>query len=145
MKKLVFLLAALFTLSLTALASDDKPIAVEKMPQKAQQFIRQHFAGKSVALAKVESELLNKSYDVIFTNGDKVEFDKSGNWTKLDCEYSEVPAAVVPEGIRQYVAKQYPDARILKIEKERKGYEVELSNGWDIKFDRSLNVREIDR
>ena len=48
--------------------------------------------------------------------------------------------------IQQYLAKNYPDAKILKIEKtDRKGYEVDLNNGFDIEFDKKFNVIEFDR
>ena len=73
MKKLVFLLVCLFTLQTVARADDDKPIQVTQMPQPAQQFIKQHFADSKVALAKMESDFFYKSYEVIFTNGDKVD------------------------------------------------------------------------
>ena len=72
MKKLVFLLVCLFTLQTVARADDDKPIQVTQMPQPAQQFIKQHFADSKVALAKMESDFFYKSYEVIFTNGNKV-------------------------------------------------------------------------
>ena len=32
---------------------------------------------------------------LIFTNGDKLEFDKKGVWTEVNCKYSAVPVAVV--------------------------------------------------
>ena len=88
MKKLVFLLVCLFTLQTVARADDDKPIQVTQMPQQAQQFIKQHFADSKVALAKMESDFFYKSYEVIFTNGDKVEFDNKGNWEEVNCKYS---------------------------------------------------------
>ena len=78
-------------------------------------------------------------------NGDKVEFDKKGRWTNIDCEHSAVPGAVVPQSIKEYVQKQYPSAKILKLElTDRKGYDVELSNDVDIEFDKKFNVIDID-
>lgn len=146
MKKLAFLFACLFSLNLNVLGGNDKPIQVDQMPKAAQQFIQKHFADQSVAMAKMEMEFMSKSYDVIFTNGDKVEFDKKGHWTNVDCKHSQVPQAVIPMTIQQYLAKNYPDAKILKIEKtDRKGYEVDLSNGFDIEFDKKYNVIELDR
>ena len=146
MKKLALLFVSLFVLSFGAKAINDKPIQVEEMPKKAQQFIQTHFAGVSVAMAKVELDFLSKSYDVIFTNGDKVEFDKKGKWTKVDCEHSQVPQAIIPMAIQHYAAKNYPDAKVVKIEvTDRKGYDVDLSNGFDIEFDKKMNVRDIDR
>lgn len=146
MKKLAFLFVCLFTLNMMAWAGNDKPIQVTEMPKSAQQFIKSHFAGQAVAMAKMETEFLDKSYDVIFTNGDKVEFDKKGQWTKIDCKHTQVPAEVIPEAIQKYVAQNYPDAKILKIEvTDRRGYEIDLSNGFDIEFDKKMNVIEIDR
>ena len=146
MKKIVFLFISLFAMNLVALAGNDKPIQVSEMPKAAQLFIKNHFAGLSVAMAKVETDFLDKNYDVVFTNGNKVEFDKKGNWTNVDCEHTQVPVAILPEAIRQYVAKNYPDAKVLKIEvTDRKGYDVELSNGFELEFDKRMNVIDVDR
>lgn len=146
MKKIVFLFVSLFVMNLAVLADNDKPIQISQMPKKAQSFVQKHFADQSVAVAKMETDFLDKTFDVIFTNGDKVEFDKKGNWTKIDCEHTQVPAEVIPAAIQQYVSKNYPDAKVVKIEKtDRKGYDVDLSNGFDIEFDKHMNVREIDR
>lgn len=144
MKKLVFLLVCLFTLQTIARADDDKPIQVTQMPQQAQQLIKQHFADSKVALAKMESDFLYKSYEVIFTNGNKVEFDKKGNWTEVDCKYGSVPVAVIPIAIQKYVTANYPDTNILKIERDKKDYEIKLSNRTELKFDLKFNLIDID-
>ena len=146
MKKIVFLFISLFAMNFVALAGNDKPIQVSEMPKAAQLFIKNHFADLSVAMAKVETDFLDKNYDVVFTNGNKVEFDKKGNWTNVDCEHTQVPVAILPEAIRQYVTQNYPDAKVLKIEvTDRKGYDVELSNGFELEFDKRLNVIDVDR
>lgn len=145
MKKLVLLFVCLFTMQAVAWADDDKPVKVEQMPHRAQQFIKKHFSDNSIAIAKMESDLFSKSYDVIFTNGDKVEFDKKGEWKEIDCKYSQVPMEIVPTAIKNYITKQYPDAKIVKIEKDDRGYEVKLATGWEVKFDKKLNVIDIDR
>ena len=82
MKKLLLLFVCLFTLQTIARADDDKPIQVSQMPQKAQQFINNTLPAATLPMAKVESDFLQKSYDVIFTDGNKVEFDKKGNGLK---------------------------------------------------------------
>ena len=146
MKKMMFLFVSLFVMNLAVFADNDKPIQVTEMPKVAQSFVKSHFANQSVAVAKMETDFLDKTYDVIFTNGDKVEFDKKGNWTKVDCEHTQVPQAVIPAAIQQYVSKNYPDAKVVKIEKtDRKGFDVDLSNGFDIEFDKKMRVVEIDR
>ena len=146
MKKWTILFLSMLVMSVTVWAGNDKPIQISQMSQAAQQFIQKHFANQSVAVAKMESELLDKNYDVIFTNGDKVEFNKKGQWTKVDCKHTQVPVEIIPVAIQKYVSQQFPDAKVVKIEvTDRKGYEVDLSNGFDIEFDKKMNVIDIDR
>lgn len=146
MKKLMFLFVCLFALNLAVWADKDKPIHVTEMPKEARSFIRNHFAGQSVATAKVDDDFRSKGYDVVFTNGDKVEFNKKGKWTSVDCEHSQVPQAVIPVAIQKYLATNYPDAKVLKIEvTDHKGYEIELNNGFEIEFDKKFKVIEIDK
>lgn len=144
MKKLVFLFVCLFALQTVARADNDKPIQVNQMPQQAQQFIKEHFSDSKVALAKMENDFMNKSYDVIFTNGNKVEFDKKGNWKDVDCKHTFVPVAIIPSAIQKYVKTNYPDTKILKIDRDRKDYEVKLSNRIELNFDLKFNLINID-
>ena len=146
MKKIVFLFVGLFIMSAVVWAGNDKPINLSDMPKNAQQFIKRHFGNQQVAVAKVETDFLVKSYDVIFTNGDKVEFDGKGRWTNVDCEHSQVPVEIIPADVQKYVVEHYPQAQGLKIElTDKKGYEVELNNGFEIEFDKHMRVRDIDR
>ena len=146
MKKMLFLFVGLFLMNLLAFADNDKPIQLTEMPKEAQQFIQHHFANQTVALAKIDADFMDKTYEVVFTNGDQVEFDKKGNWIKVDCERTQVPSEIIPVAIQQYVTKNYPDAKVLKIElTDRKGYDIDLSNGFEIEFDKKMRVVEIDR
>lgn len=144
MKKLVFLFVCLFALQTVACADDDKPIQVSQMPQVAQQFINQYFSGQKIALSKMESKFFDKTYEVIFTNGNKMEFDKRGEWKEVDCKHGSVPVTIVPAAILNYVKTSYPDAQILKIDRDSKGYKVKLSNRMELKFDKRFNLIDID-
>lgn len=145
MKKWTFVFISMFIMNVSVWAGNDKPIQVTELPKMAQSFIKNHFADQSVAVAKMETEFMDRSYDVIFANGDKVEFDKKGKWTKVDCKHGQVPQGIIPMPIQKYIAKNYPDAKVIKIElTDRKGYEVDLNNGLDIEFDKRMNVKDID-
>ncbi len=144
MKKLLFLFVCLFTLQTVVKADDDKPIQVTQMPKAAQQFIKQHFADSKVALAKMENDLLSKSYEVIFTDGNKIEFDKKGNWEEVNCKFTSVPLQVIPQPIQQYINTNYPDTKVLVIERDSKDYEVKLSNRVELKFDLKFKLIDID-
>ena len=144
MKKLFLLLVSVFTLQFAS-ADNDKPITFEQLPAAAQQFVKTHFAAEKVVFAKMESEFFDKSYEVLFASGNKVEFDKQGNWTDVKCKYSQVPADVVPQAIRKFLDSRYPNVQILTLEKDRYSYEVKLSNRWEIKFDTQFNVIDLDQ
>lgn len=145
MKKLIFIILALFTLcSITMCADNEKVIPVSQLPTAAQQFIKEHFANEKVALAKVETEFVSKSYEVIFDNGNHIDFDSKGNWEEIDCKFSSVPTAVIPTTIMEYIKDNYPDTTVKKIEKDRREYEVKLSNHIELSFDLKFNLTDID-
>ena len=143
MKKLLFLLLSVFTLQ-TAWADNDKVITVNQLPAKAQTFIQQNFPSEKVAFANMEKELFDTSYDVMFVNGNSVEFDKNGEWTDLKCKHSAVPSKAVPAQITKFVTDNHAGAKILQLERDKYSYEVKLSNLWEIKFDTKFNVIDMD-
>ncbi len=143
MKKLFLLLVSVFTLQFVS-ADNDKAITFAQLPATAQQFVKQNFGDAKVAFVKKESEIFDTSYDLMFVNGDKIEFDKKGAWTDVQCKHTGVPASVIPTQIAEFVKTNYPDAKILSIEKDRYSYEIRLSNFWEIKFDLQFNVIDMD-
>ena len=138
MKKIVVLFVSMLVLATTASAGNDKPIQVSQLPQTAQQFIKKYFGDRKVAFAKEESDF-RKSYEIAFTTGDKIEFDRKGEWTDIDCKYSAVPAGIVA-----YIAENYPDSQVVQIEKDSRSTEVKLDNRMEIKFDKQYRVIEMD-
>lgn len=143
MKKIVVLFVSMLVLATTASAGNDKPIQVSQLPQTAQQFIKKYFGDRKVAFAKEESDF-RKSYEIAFKNGDKIEFDRKGEWTDIDCKYSAVPTGIIPTPIAKYVADNYPDNKIVQIERDTRSTEVKLDNRMEIKFDKQHRVIEMD-
>ena len=135
----MFLFVCLLSMQVV-MADNDKLITVEKLPQKAQEFVKTHFAKADVAFTKMEREFLDSSYEIMFVNGDKIEFDKSGNWKEIQCKRQSVPDAIVPAKIKAFIQENYPDAKVLQIEKDRYEYEVRLSNYGDLTFYLELNL-----
>ena len=119
-------------------------LAGRELPEKAQQFIRQHFPNEKVSFAKMERELFDTTYEVIFTSSSKVEFLKNGDWKEVDCKYSTVPAAIIPQQIAQYVSQYYPDTSVVQIDRDKRDYEVKLTNGLELTFDLKFNLIDID-
>lgn len=50
-----------------------------------------------------------------------------------------MPDGIVPQPIVDYVAQNYPNGVIVTIERDDNGYEIELRDGTELKFDNDLN------
>ncbi len=144
MKKMMLLLLAVATFAILPACADDFTIPTRKLPQAAQEFLNTYFAGSSVVRAVHDREIGDNDYTVWLTDGSKVEFDGKGNWKSVENKKSNVPDSVVPAKIKEYVTTNYPSLGIVKIEKSLYGYEVELSNDLDLKFDSDGNFQRID-
>ncbi len=145
MKKILVAVIAVFALGIfSAKADNDRVITKEKLPASSQQFINEYFANNKISYVKEERDFLEKNYEVVFTDGTKLEFMRNGDWTDVDCRYSEVPAAIVPEQIRKYVQNNYAGEKILQIDRDRNDYELRLSNRLELTFDKNYNIIDID-
>ena len=141
----LFLVAAVVFMSLgVACANADRPIAVENLPQKAQQFIKKYFANVGVTYVTEDRDVISKDYEVMFADGTKVDFAGNGEWTSVECKGVAVPADIVPQQIKDYVKQNYPDMQIRKIDRDRNDYEVSLSNRLELTFNKDFKLIEID-
>lgn len=136
-------LCCIVSCAISAHAGNDKPISVAMLPAKAQAVITRHFSHQKVVLAKMESGA-GKSYDVVLRNGTKLEFDKRGNLTEIDCKRGSVPAELIPYPIRSYLRLHYPGKSVKKLEMSKKEYEVELANGMEFTFNKHFQLIDID-
>ena len=135
MKKLILFLIALIVATASGYAFDKYTIDRSDLPQTAQDFLTTHFPKAKVGMIKVDKHLLKKTdYDVRLVNGYTIEFSNAGKWTSVDCKKSAVPEAIIPRTIRNYVAKNYPEVKIVKIEKKSTKYEVTLSDDVELTF-----------
>ncbi|MDE5963176.1 MAG: PepSY-like domain-containing protein [Alistipes sp.] len=125
-------------------ASDDRPIEVSELPASARQFIKTHFAGAQVSHATVDGHLFDKEYKVVFTDGREIEFGKNGDWEEVDANRGQFPMEVLPQSIRSYLGQHFPDTPVMKADRDRRGYEVKLRNGFELEFDKDGRLYKID-
>lgn len=144
LKILMIAICCMLSCNVVANADNDKPISVNALPAKAQSLLNQHFNGQKVMLATIESGVISKSYDVVLKNGTKLEFDKKGNLTEIDCKQATVPANLIPQAIKDYLKDNYAGQSVKKIEIKRNEYEIELSNGLDLTFNKHFQLIDID-
>jgi len=139
-KRMIMMLAFVLTMCMSVMADNDRVIAFDQLPTQAQTLLKKHFADKVPLVVTVDWD----DYKVMYQSGEKVEFDKKGNWKEFECKTSAVPTALIPEQIKTKVKTTFPGAVILKLDRDRRGYSVKLNNGMEIEFDKKFQVVEID-
>ncbi len=123
MKKFLLLIALVAGAFTMAQARDTYAHDASVLPEAARTTIVNNFKA-GVSVVKID-------------DGTEIGFDRNGNWDKVEVNNTKsVPASIIPTSIRTTVAKLQPKQRIVGIEKERRGYDVKLSNGVEMKFDR---------
>ena len=144
MRILMIAICCMMSFNIVAIAGNDKPINVKELPAKAQTLLSKHFKGQKVMLATIESGIVSRSYDVVLRNGTKLEFDKKGNLTEIDCKQGIVPSQLIPQPIKNYLKENYPAQAVKKIEMNKNEYDVELANGLDLTFNKHFQLIDID-
>ena len=141
---LMIAICCMVSYNTVANAGNDKPISVNTLPAKAQALLTKHFSNQKVVLATIESNVIGKNYDVVLKNGTKLEFDKKGNLTEIDCKQGTVPTQLIPQAIKNYLKANYARQSVKKIEMNKNEYEVELTNGLDLTFNKHFQLIDID-
>ena len=143
MKKLLAIGIFAFTLLMTACS--DKPVPAEQVPDPVKDFIQKKFPGQAISFAKKDIELTGSQYDVVLAGGTRIEFDTDNEWDKIEGTIDNpIHEDLVPAAIVTFVKLNHPDAQIIKIDKERYGFEVELTNGLELKFNNQFEIIDID-
>lgn len=108
------------------------------------QFVTQYFPEATIQMVMPDED----DIDVVLNDYTKIEFKLNNEWKKVDCEHAtkfiSVPATLVPEQITAYVNANFPNTIIKKLEKKFFGWEIELSNGLEVKFNNNFKVTKVD-
>ncbi len=140
----ISLALSLFAIGETAYGQD-KNITTTQLPANTQNFLSKNFGKNAVSYAQSKSIAgITTEYKAYLQNGTKVEFDRSGNWKEIENKQTGVAFTTVPKKISNYVKQKFPKTFITKIERERFGYSVNISNGLELEFDSKQNFKRID-
>lgn len=149
-KKMSFIVLAVMVCVGSAFATtcyvtdDDRPIKYDELPAEAKSFVSKNFAKEQVSYVSLDSDFIGKEYTVVFLSGAKVEFDGDGAWKEVDCRYSHVPAAIVPEAINTYVKEHYPGSKITELKREHGNWEAKITGGLELTFNGNFKLVDID-
>lgn len=143
MKQIILTLAVVLLPILSK--ADERPIKFEQLPTQAQEFVNRHFGSFRLSYAKYDNEIINRSYDVIFTNGTKIEFNRRGEWTKIECRSGQqVPIEILPGSIGQFLKTHHEGYGIAEVEHDINTLEIKLSNGLDLIFGEDGTFKRYD-
>lgn len=142
MKK-VWMMAVCLFLGVAAAKADERPILATELPKEAQSFLKKHFPKEKEMLAYVDNGRWATTYEVKFGNTE-IEFTSEGEWKEVECKYSAVPEAIVPKNVAASAGEHFSGVSIVKIERDRRGYELKLANGVEMKFDTKGNLVSIE-
>lgn len=134
-KKLLIAAIAVLGISTAASARDGYTRDLSVLPTAARSIIADNFKAK-VSVIKVDKSFGHVSeFEVILTDGTEISFDKDGNWENIEVRADgAVPSKFVPAAIAKYVKDNQHEQKIVSIEREKNGYDIELTNGIDMKF-----------
>lgn len=136
MKKILLLMALMVGVLQFAMAGDVVTRDVNKLPVAAREMLSKNFPQTKVSYIKIEKDLfLSTSYDVKLADGVELEFNSKGEWLEIDCKDKAVPATFIPQTISKYMKANYNGHKVVKIERNRKGYDLTLENGLEVDFD----------
>ena len=135
MKKIALLMVLMLASALVLQARDKFAHDASVLPPAAQTVIKNNFKAK-VSLVKIEKEFGRvDEYEVVLDDGSEISFDRNGNWRSVETSARKsVPEGFLTPMMRDYIKRNHPKAKVVGIEKDRNGYEVELSDGVEMKF-----------
>lgn len=145
MTKKIFSIIAVTLLITTVCSANiaDEVITVNQLPKKSQEFLTKHFPNIKVSFATKDWD----DYKVRLENGVEIEFDRKGEWEEIDNNHKTLPQSIVdllPKAISNYINIQFPGTAITSVNRDRSGFDVDLSNDLDLEFDSKGNIKEID-
>ena len=143
MKRMMFLVCMFLMMGTTySIAGDGYVVGIQQLPAGAQEVMTKYFADKTILTILKE----RNEYEVIFNNGEKIEFNKKGEWTEVSCHTTQVPDILIPDPIKARIKADFANSKIVKIDRSSNGkkYEVKLNNGLEVEFDKKFNIIKVD-
>ena len=145
LKRTFFPLICVLISTACSFDGDKTQIDVQQLPQQVTKFISTKFKGQKIKYATKEKAGNALKYEVLLVNGTEIEFDNNGNWTEIDGNSKALPNSFIPQAIRNYVKANYKGQAIKEIKRNPNGYEIELSNEVEIKFNKNFKAVKIDK
>ncbi len=148
MRKNVFL-ALIAIMVIFVSCDDEKIVSYSDLPKQSQTFLETHFQSVEIGSVIKDRDDGRNTWEVKLTNGWEIDFRRNGEWNYIDCHSSSIPESIFmlmteTTKIWNYCGENYPNTHIVEIDKESFGYDIELSNGTELRFNSRDDFSRID-
>lgn len=133
-KKLFFVFTATTVMSLSAMAG--VVIQPSGLPKAAQDFIKKSFPNETIIYA----EQNRNDFEAALESGVEIEFFINGDWKEIKSPYKPLSQTLLPNAVSNALKQRYPQASILKIQKQYNSYEVSLDNRREVYISNSGEI-----
>ncbi len=121
----------------------------KSMPENARSYISKHFQNSTINHYEKDTDFLDIKHKVYVTCNNvsyRLEFDKHGNVIEISSidEKTPLPQSVLPVRITQHAKQKFPNAKIVKWEKEHGEQIIELDNDVELIYNRKGNFVRMD-
>ncbi len=116
--------------------SDDLPVEIST-------YLTIHFPKNTIVQVIKDLDGLTKTYDILLSENISLEFHRKKEVIAID-GVTQLPNAVIPEKILQYVNINYPTQFITDWELDIDNQQIELNNGLDLEFNKKGDFLRID-
>ena len=115
---------------------DHRFITFEDLPTKAKSFVRTYFGHYDIRFVKIDITMTKTNYTVQFENDMKIEFNSNGDWDEVNSPSDCLPSDFLNNMILNHLNKNYPDCCLHVISKGKHKFEVELTSGLELVFNK---------
>ena len=138
MRKIIYTILALSLMSIYAFAGS---IAMSEVPDAAIKFADKYFTDYYLFRAVENSG----SYTLIFKGGLKIYVNSKGEWQTISGGGEEISIDYVEDKVKNAVKKEFPEEKVIYIQKKRKNYNVQFKSRRKISVDFEGNITKKGR
>lgn len=141
-----FAVLAIAAIGIASCSTESTYHDMSNLPQTVQTVITENF-DSDVISANVEANTIGiDEYEVFLANGTKVKFEGE-EWEEVSVPATDsiaIPDYFVSEPIRTYVTTNMPGQNIVKIERDKNGYDIKLANNVELEFSADGTFLKVD-
>lgn len=135
MKKIIYIITIL---SITAIYAYSRSAAISEVPKNAIAFADKYFPDNYLYRA---SEM-SGTYILIFKGGLKIYVNSKGEWNTISGGGDEISIEYVEDNVKNAIKKEYPNEKVIYIQKRSKDYKIEFKNRKKIYIDFDGNIKK---